>query len=79
MRLSAIVCSDSPDERDYLTVRNPAPLKSDMRIKNPKTEKYHNYQEGDCGKPVKGYFKKRFWKRYDRKRFLKQLLKNSLH
>lgn len=23
-----------------------------MKIARPKTEQYHNYQEGDCGKPL---------------------------
>ena len=23
-----------------------------MKIARPKTEKWHNYEEGDCGKPI---------------------------
>jgi|GEM_PF-3029360 len=42
-----------------------------------KTETYHKYQEGDSGAPIdrKGihlwYFKKGFWKKRDRKKFIK--------
>jgi hypothetical protein len=39
-----------------------------MKIGRVKTEKYHNYEEGDVGSPIKDYFKKGFWKRNDRKR-----------
>lgn len=45
-----------------------------MRVR---TEKWHNYEEGDCAKPIdrdgsnKSYFKKGWWKRYDRKKFLR--------
>lgn len=52
-----------------------------MKIGRVKTEGYHNYDEGDCGLPLarKGnhlcYFKKGFWKRYDRKKFLRRSLK----
>ena len=42
-----------------------------------KTEKYHNWQNGDCQKPKKNYFKKGFWKRYDRKKFYRNLLKTQ--
>lgn len=51
-----------------------------MKIARVKTEKYHNFQEGDCGKPIdrKGkhlcYYKKCFWKRYDKKKFIKNYL-----
>ncbi len=38
-----------------------------------KTTSWHNWEEGDCGKPIKDYYKKRFWKRRDRKRFLKNI------
>ena len=38
-----------------------------------KTDKYHNFEEGDCGSPIRNYFKKRFWKRNDRKRYLRRL------
>lgn len=39
-------------------------------IARVKTEKYHNNQEGDCGKAINNYYKKKFWKRYDRKRYI---------
>lgn len=48
----------------------------------PRTEKWHNWDEGDCGKPIKVgcYYKKKFWKRYDRKKFYRidkiQILKS---
>ena len=50
-----------------------------MKISRPKTEKWHNYAEGDCGKPLKkGFFyKKGFWKRYDRKKFFRALMKSK--
>lgn len=44
-----------------------------MKIARPKTEKYHNYEEGDCGHPEDNHFKKRFWKRHDRKKFFRQI------
>jgi hypothetical protein len=50
-----------------------------MKISRPKTESYHNYQEGDCGKPIdrKGkhlcYYKKGWWKKHDRKKFFRRL------
>ncbi len=46
-----------------------------MKIARPKTEKWHNYEEGDCGKPIKNYFKKGWWKRYDRKKFYRNILR----
>lgn len=46
-----------------------------MKISRVKTEKFHNWEEGDCGKPINNYFKKGFWKKYDRKKFLRNLLK----
>lgn len=52
-----------------------------MKLFRPKTERYHNWDEGDCGKPIdrKGnhlsYYKKGFWKRIDRKKFIKQFIK----
>jgi hypothetical protein len=47
-----------------------------LKIARPKTEKWHNYQEGDCAKPIdKGYFKKGWWKRYDRKKFFRNISK----
>ena len=48
-----------------------------MKISRPKTEKCHNYYEGDCGNPIRNFFKKGFWKKYDRKRFIKKALKND--
>ena len=47
-----------------------------MKLARPKTEKYHNYQEGDCGSPIENYYKKGFWKRNDRKKYLKNIVKN---
>ena len=46
-----------------------------MKVARPKTEKWHNWQEGDCGAPIKNYFKKGFWKRSDRKKFFRRLEK----
>ena len=52
-----------------------------IKIGRVKTEKWHNYEEGDCGAPLdrKGkhlcYFKKGWWKRYDRKKFLRRTKK----
>ena len=52
-----------------------------MKIPRPKTEKYHNFQEGDCGRPIDKhgrhlyYFKKGFWKKNDRKKFFRHLFK----
>lgn len=45
----------------------------------PKTSKYHNWDEGDCGKPIKVgyYYKKGFWKRYDRKKYYRNLFKRE--
>ena len=28
-----------------------------MKIARPKTSKYHNYDEGDCGKSIKDFYK----------------------
>lgn len=50
-----------------------------MKVSRPKTEKWHNYEEGDCGHPINDYFKKGFWKRYDRKRFFRKLKKYILN
>lgn len=53
-----------------------------MKISRPKTESYHNYEEGDCESPISRhgrhlcYFKKGFWKKYDRKKFIKNTLNN---
>jgi hypothetical protein len=44
-----------------------------VRIARVKTEKYHNYEEGDCGSPIIDYYKKGFWKKYDRKKFIRKL------
>ena len=46
-----------------------------MKIVRPKPEKWHNYEEGNVGRPVKAYFKKGFWKRYNRKKFFRKILK----
>lgn len=46
-----------------------------MKIKRPKTEKYHNWEEGDVRKPIENFFKKGFWKRYDRNKFFRKLFK----
>lgn len=52
-----------------------------MIVTGLKTERFHNYQEGDCGKPIdrKGihlrFYKKGFYKRYDRKKSIKNTLK----
>lgn len=46
-----------------------------MKLARPYTEKYHNFEEGDCGKPEKDHYKKGFWKRHDRKKFFRQLFK----
>jgi hypothetical protein len=46
-----------------------------MKISRPKTEKWHNYEEGDCGSPIDKYFKKGWWKRYDRKKFFRNISK----
>lgn len=48
-----------------------------MKIGRVKTEKYHNYEEGDVGSPIKDYFKKCFWKRNDRKRFIRNIFKKD--
>lgn len=47
-----------------------------MKISRPKTEQYHNYEEGEVAKPIRSYFKKGFWKRSDRKKFFRKLFKN---
>lgn len=44
-----------------------------MKISRPKTEKWHNWEEGDVGSPIKKYFKKGFWKRFDRKKYFRNL------
>ncbi len=46
-----------------------------MKVARPKTAKYHNIEDGDTGRPERNHFKKRFWKRFDRKRFFKALFK----
>ncbi len=56
-----------------------------MKIARPRTERWHNYHEGDCGKPIdrdgsnKAYFKKGFWKRYDRKKFFRNAQERCPH
>lgn len=39
-----------------------------MKISRPKTEKYHNWQDGN--------YKKGFWKKYDRKKFFRNFFKH---
>lgn len=46
-----------------------------MKIGRPKTEKYHNWDEGDAGKPIDNYYKKGWYKRFDRKKFFRNLFK----
>lgn len=46
-----------------------------MKISRPLTEKYHNWEEGETGKPIKDYYKKGFWKKFDRKKWFKNLFK----
>ena len=52
-----------------------------MKLARVKTEKWHNYEEGDVGSPINRhgkhlcYFKKGFWKRFDRKKFLRNISK----
>lgn len=47
-----------------------------MKTGKPKTSRFHNYEEGDCGSPIDNYFKKKFWKRTDRKKYFKRLFKD---
>lgn len=47
-----------------------------MKISRPKPEKWHNLEEGDAGKPINNYFKRGFWKRFDRKKFFRKLFKS---
>lgn len=46
-----------------------------MKIARPKPEQWHNYAEGDASKPIKDYYKKGFWKRFDRKKWFRKILK----
>jgi len=54
-----------------------------MKISRPKTESYHNYQEGNCGSPIDRhskhlcYYKKGDWKRIDRKKYLRNIDSDS--
>ncbi len=54
-----------------------------MRISRVKTEKWHNWLEGDTGSPINRhgkhlcYYKKGFWKRHDRKKYLKIITKQN--
>jgi len=41
-----------------------------MKIARPLTEKWHNYEEGDCGSPINNFFKKGD----DRKKFFRKIL-----
>ncbi len=50
-----------------------------MKKGNPKTSKWHKYEEGDCAAPIgrdgskKCFYKKGFWKRYDRKKYYRNM------
>jgi hypothetical protein len=44
-----------------------------MKISRPKTEKWHNWEEGDVPKPIQCYYKKGFWKRHDRKKYIRKI------
>lgn len=44
-----------------------------MKVSRPKTERWHNYAEGDAGKPIDNFYKKGFWKRNDRKKYFRDL------
>lgn len=52
-----------------------------MKVGKLMTESWHNYDEGDSGHPIdkKGkhlcFYKKGFWKRYDRKRAIRRAKK----
>ena len=52
-----------------------------MKIGRVKPDKWHNYDEGDCAKPINRnggnaeYYKKCFWKKYDRKKYLNKIKK----
>lgn len=37
-----------------------------------RTSHYHNLAEGDAGKPIDGYYKRKRWKRFDRKKFIRE-------
>jgi len=48
-----------------------------MKVSRPKTEKWHNWEEGEgIPNPKFLYFKKKKWKRWDRKKFFRRLFKN---
>ena len=49
-----------------------------MKTSRPKTERWHNYEEGDCGNPIDNYFKKGRWKRIDRKKYLKRIIEHEI-
>ena len=49
-----------------------------MKIARPKTERWHNYSEGDAGKPIENYYKKRRWKRIDRKKYFRDFMRKFL-
>ena len=48
-----------------------------MKIPRVRTEAWHNDQEGEHVKPLKvgSFYKKGFWKRYDRRKYIRNLLK----
>jgi hypothetical protein len=49
-----------------------------MKMSNPKTEQYHDYwDEGQHNPPYYRWYKKGFWKREGRKKFIKNFLRES--
>lgn len=44
-----------------------------MKISRVKTEAWHKWDEGDTSAPINNFFKKKFWKRYDKKKFLRKI------
>ena len=43
----------------------------------PKTEQYHLYDD-EVGHPIRNYFKKGFWKRRDRKKYFRNIIKSNI-
>lgn len=50
-----------------------------MKTGRVKTEKYHNWNEGDHSKPIENFYKKGFHKSYDRKKFIRNQSKHHLN
>ena len=48
-----------------------------MKVSRPKTEKYHNW-EIDPSSKHESYFKKGFWKKYDRKKFFRRFFNRNV-